>query len=176
MASFTVLHGPPDRVKPLPADRESWKIGLVVQLFGLSKAELNGAIAELIGPATKDGEGNTRYQAMVVDTEFKGNFKADNMREVPAPSQEDVDECVSLFAEVNQIISQYDSDKRSNYHMSKPGGNPQGITAKAFLLLERYALLYIPLHISSFLTYAFIPYPISEPNRCGHRVALCMFI
>ena len=107
MASFEVILGSPDRIKPLPPDRASWKIGLVVQLHSLSKNELNGKVAELIGKGTVDGDGNLRYQAMVVDTEFKGNFKADNMREVPAPSSEDVEECVQIFAEVIEITQQF---------------------------------------------------------------------
>ena len=112
---------------------------MVVQLHGLSKAELNEKIAEIIGPPTKDGEGNLRYQAMVVDTEFKGNFKADNMRQVPTPSQEGVNECMEILKEVDEINQQFHGDG-----ISLPGGNPQGITAKAFLLLERYPT-YTPL-------------------------------
>ena len=94
------------------------------------------------------------------------------MREVPAPSQEDVNERIEIFKVVDEINQQFHGDG-----ISLPDGNPQGITAKAFLLLERYQIYTLLLHISSFNflnTHISSHLDHSEPNHYGHRVVMYM--
>ena len=89
-----------DRVKPLPDDPMTWSIGLIVELHGLSKAELNGEAAELLSKAAPDEAGALRIAVRVLSSGFKGNIKVTNMQAVRAPSDEAVAECLQIFKDV----------------------------------------------------------------------------
>ena len=91
-----------DRVKPLPDDPMTWSIGLIVELHGLSKAELNGEAAELLGKAAPEEAGALRIAVRVLSSGFKGNIKVSNMQAVRAPSDEAVAECGQIFQQVRQ--------------------------------------------------------------------------
>jgi hypothetical protein len=81
----------------------NYALGKILELYGLSKVEMNNKLIAVDGMRT-DESGLLRYKCMLLDNPTESFFiKASNLKEIPSPSEEDVEEFNILINEISEI-------------------------------------------------------------------------